>query len=174
MTNTNVILIGFMGSGKTTVGKRLADRLGLEYLDTDERIEEQEQMAIRRIFEERGEESFRQAEMRLLTGLLKEETKRVIATGGGMPLRPENAEALKRLGMVVYLRTGGDTVYDRLKDATDRPLLLGGDPKGTIETLLERREPLYRACAQITVDTDGRSPDQVTEELIAAVREGCH
>lgn len=171
MMNKDVILIGFMGSGKTTTGKKLAELLGFEFLDTDERLEEQEGMTIRRIFEEKGEEYFRQAETGLLETLLKEDGKRVISTGGGMPLRPENAVLLKKLGTVVYLRVSGPEVYERLKDTQDRPLLSGEDPKGTIEKLLTQREPLYLSCAEISVDTNGRSPDQIVQEILGAVKE---
>lgn len=155
-----------MGSGKTTVGKRLAAVMNREFLDTDERIEENEGMTISRIFAEKGEAYFRETETQLIRRMIENEQGKIISTGGGMPLRPENAALLKQLGLVVYLKSSEEAVYERLRDKTDRPLLAGPDPRRKIRELLEYREPLYSACAELTLVTDGKMPEALVREII--------
>jgi shikimate kinase len=161
----HVILIGFMGAGKTTIGKRLSKKLGVSLLDTDRLIEEEAQITISRIFETKGEEAFRQAETRMLKTLAKYEDKAVISVGGGLPMREENRKILKEMGTVVYLRVRPSTVIKRLKGDTTRPLLQGEDAQKKVRTLLNDREKLYQEAAHLTVDVDGKTVGQITTEI---------
>lgn len=161
----NIILIGFMGAGKTSVGKKLAQKTGLPLLDTDKLIEQQEKTTVSRIFETRGEEAFRKAETDLLKSLLKKKESVIISAGGGLPLKEENQTILKKLGLVVYLKIQPDTVLKRLKGDTTRPLLQGGDVKERVTTLLTRRAPIYQRAAHITIEADYKTLNQIAEEI---------
>ena len=124
MIRNNIILIGYMGCGKTTVGKNLARITGYTFTDTDEMIEKEQGRTISEIFATDGEEAFRKMETKLLEQLIQEQsTQLVISTGGGMPLREKNRKLLAELGTVIYLQTKPQTVYERIKDDTKRPLL---------------------------------------------------
>lgn len=162
----NRILIGFMGAGKTSVGKALAKRLGIGFLDTDKQIEKQQGMTISRMFEIQGEEAFRKAETKLIRSLLAREDAMVLSVGGGLPLREENQVLLKKLGVVVYLQVQPDTVLKRLKGDTSRPLLKGEDVRERVTSLLDSRGPIYRQAAEILVDTDHKTPDEIAAEII--------
>lgn len=161
----SVILIGFMGSGKTTVGKELS-KSGLEFLDTDAYIEECEQMSISDIFAKKGEVYFRQAETKALESLLKKTTPFVLSCGGGMPLREENRVLLKKLGTVVYLRVKPETVITRLKGDTTRPLLQGDDSENKVRTLMKEREERYTEGADYVLDVDQKSPNELVNEIL--------
>ena len=164
---SNIILEGFMGSGKSTVAAILADRLMLDVLDTDKVIEETEERTISKIFEEDGEEAFRDMETDLLHTIVTEHWREfVISLGGGLPMREENRELLKKAGKVVLLRTKPDTVYERLKDDTSRPLLRGDNPMEKITQLHNLRKNQYEAAADIVVDTDDRTPSEIAETII--------
>ena len=163
----NIILEGFMGSGKTTVSEILSDKLDLELLDTDEAIVEAEGRSINEIFAEDGEETFRCMETDLLEMIVSEHLgEMVISLGGGLPLREENRDLLKKAGKVVFLRTTPETVYERLEGDSTRPLLQGDDPKSRIKELLEDRKERYEAAADIIVDTDGKTPEEIAKEII--------
>lgn len=162
-----IILIGFMGAGKTSVGKTLAQKTGLKLLDTDKLIEKQERTTISRIFETQGEEAFRTAETNLLKSLLEKKSAAIISVGGGLPLKEENQTLLKKLGLVVYLRIQPDTVLKRLKGDTTRPLLQGGDVKQKVTALLTYRAPIYQKAAHITIDADHKTLNQIAEEILA-------
>lgn len=161
----NVILIGFMGCGKTSVGIRLSYQMRRAFLDTDKLIERRAGMTISEIFEKDGEAYFRRLETETLKGLLTEEGSRVISTGGGLPTREENRALLKELGTVVYLKLSAQTVYERLRGDTQRPLLQCDDPLGKIQELMAAREALYTAAADVTVDVDGRSFEAIIKEI---------
>lgn len=161
----NIVLIGFMGSGKTTVGHRLEEQYGYSFLDTDAYIEKREGKRISEIFDEHGEEYFRKLETLILQELIETTHHTVISTGGGMPLRRENARLLRELGQVAYLKASEETIWERVKDSHDRPLLNGENPKQKIHALMEARKPLYEQAAHIQVETDGRSPVTIAEEL---------
>lgn len=161
----NVVLIGFMGCGKTTVGIRLSYRLRRPVEDTDKRIEREQGVTISEIFAQQGEGHFRNLETRLLERMCREDVSRIVATGGGLPLREENRQLLRRLGHVVYLRVRPETVYQRLKGDTTRPLLQGEDPLGKIKGLLEARQPIYEAAADTIIDVD----DLTVEEIISQI-----
>lgn len=167
---TNIILEGFMGSGKSTVSELISDKLELELIDTDEAIEEAEGRKISEIFEQDGEEAFRDMETELMEMVISEHMREnVISLGGGLPVREKNRELLKRAGKVVYLRTSPETVYDRLKGDDTRPLLKSENPLARIKELQDKRGKIYEEAADIIVDTDGKTPAEVADEIIAAI-----
>lgn len=162
----NIVLIGFMGSGKTTVGKALAARLNMDFLDTDEYIVQNEGMSISEIFEKKGEEEFRRIETDTLIRLRDSVTGTVFSTGGGMPLREDNARLLKEIGKVCYLTAANWIIYDRVKDDTGRPLLQGDDPYGRICSLMKEREPLYKRACDKQVDTNSNDVNEIVDYII--------
>jgi len=171
----HIILIGFMGAGKTTVGKVLAELLKQPLLDTDQMIEDQEGISISRIFEVYGEEKFRRLETELLKKLAVRPEEWVLSVGGGVPLREENRKLLKKLGFVVYLRVQADTVLERLKGDHTRPLLCGGNVKEKVDSLLKSRGPLYLDSAHLVVDVDGRTPGEIGEKIRSCfIERGCN
>lgn len=165
----NIILVGYMGCGKTTVGKTLAELMRYKFTDTDELIEAQEGRSISDIFSKDGEQKFRAMETALLKKMLHD--KRcglVIATGGGMPVREENRPLLKKLGTVVYMRVKSETVYERIKGDTTRPLLQCENPLERIREMLQNRTPAYEAAAELIVDVDSLTQQAAAEEIIRA------
>ncbi|MCI9387178.1 MAG: shikimate kinase [Lachnospiraceae bacterium] len=163
----NIILTGYMGCGKTTVGKHVAKRLGYTFVDTDEMIVEQQHRSINEIFADDGETAFRVMETELLKQMI--DAKRdhmVVATGGGMPIREENRRLLAVLGRVVYLKASPETIYGRVKEDTARPLLQCENPMKRIEEMLAIREPLYEAGAAVIVDVDGLRQAETASEII--------
>lgn len=162
----HIILIGFMGAGKTTIGQTLARRLNRPLFDTDQLIEEQAGMSVSQIFEKYGEEEFRRLETETIRSMIFVEEDWVLSVGGGLPLREENRRLLKQAGTVVYLRVRSGTVLERLKGDTTRPLLQGGDVKAKVEKLLSYRSPIYEEAAHVTVDVDGKPPDEIGEEIL--------
>lgn len=160
------VLIGFMGSGKTTVSKLLAQRLGIGLLDTDEEIQRKQQRSITCIFAESGEKAFRQMERELLKALAKEKTPLVISTGGGLAVQPENKSLLKALGDVIYLQVRPETVLTRLAGDETRPLLQGEEKEQKVRALLRAREPFYEAAADEILAVDDLTPEQIVEEII--------
>lgn len=163
----NIILTGYMGCGKTTVGKYVAKCLEYTFIDTDEMIAEQQCRSINEIFADDGEAAFRVMETELLKQLI--DTKRdhlVISTGGGMPVREENRQLLALLGRVVYLKASPETIYGRVKGDTARPLLRCENPMKRIEEMLTVREPLYEAGAAVIVDVDGLKQAEAASEII--------
>ncbi len=163
----NIILEGFMGSGKTTVSEILADRLDLDILDTDKAIEETEGRSISSIFEEEGEEAFRDMETELLQTIVADHWRdMVISLGGGLPVREENRRLLSQAGKVIYLKASPETVYERVKGDTTRPLLQTMDPLSKIKELQSARSDFYEQAADIIVDTDGKEPEAIAKEII--------
>ncbi len=161
----NVILIGFMGAGKTTVGFKLSYRLRRTVIDTDKEIERDEQRTISEIFAADGEEYFRNRETMCLQKLIKTAGGQIISVGGGLPLREENRKLLHELGQVFYLRARAETIYERVKHDTARPLLQGKDPEARIRTMIAEREPFYRAAADIVIDVDDKDFEQILCEI---------
>lgn len=155
--NRNIILIGYMGSGKSTVGRKAAKAVEYNFLDTDALIEKEEGMTISKLFEEKGEPYFREKETETIRKLIAEPKGNIIATGGGLPMKEGNAELLKELGTVIYLKAGTDTLMKRLSGDTARPLLKNGDLREKIETMLAIRGPVYEACADLVLQTDNMS-----------------
>lgn len=162
----NLILTGFMGSGKSTLGLRLSYRLRIPVVDTDKRIEQRAGRSIPDIFAREGEEAFREKERACLEELQNEPGRKIISTGGGLPLRAENREALRRLGIVFYLRAKPETIWERLRHDTGRPLLQTEDPRRRIRELLAERSALYEAAADEIVDVDGREFDSILREIV--------
>lgn len=161
----NVILIGFMGSGKTTVGLRLSYRLRRSVIDTDKEIEREEKRTISDIFATDGETYFRERETACLKKLLESTNNQIISVGGGLPLREENRKLLHELGQVFYLKASAETIYERVKHDTTRPLLQGDDPKAKIRTMLAERDDCYRQAADVVIDVDGKDFEQVLNEI---------
>ena len=155
--NRNIILIGYMGSGKSTVGRKAARAVEYNFLDTDALIEKEEGMTISKLFEEKGEPYFREKETETIRKLIAEPKGNIIATGGGLPMKEGNAELLKELGTVIYLKAETDTLMKRLSGDTARPLLKNGDLREKIETMLAIRGPVYEACADLVLQTDNMS-----------------
>ncbi len=161
----NVILIGFMGSGKTTVGLRLSYRLRRAVIDTDKEIEKEEKRAISDIFATDGEVYFRDRETACLKKLLESTNNQIISVGGGLPLREENRKLLHELGQVFYLNASAETIYERVKHDTTRPLLQGDDPKAKIRTMLAERDDCYRQAADVVIGVDGKDFEQILCEI---------
>lgn len=166
----NIYLIGFMGSGKSTIARCFAREYGMTLVEMDQRIEEEEGRTISRIFAESGEEYFRQLETKLLTRL-REGKKQVISCGGGAAMREENVKEMRRGGKIVFLRTRPETIYDRVKNSHNRPLLEGNMNVEYIRQLMEKRRPKYEAAAQITVDTDEKSISGICAEILLLLRQ---
>jgi shikimate kinase len=165
-----IFLIGYRGSGKTTVGRLLADRLGWAFIDADALLEERHRQTIREIFAAEGEAGFRDKEAGLLTDLCSR-ANTVIATGGGIVLRTENRSRLKSSGFVVWLRAEPAELWERMQadpsTAARRPALSVGG-LAEVEQLLAVREPLYRACADAEIAVDRVSPEQAADAILAA------
>ena len=153
-----IILIGFMGAGKTSVGQLVARALGREFVDTDLLVQRQARMDINEIFQHEGEEGFRRREAAAVDRAIAI-PGRVIAVGGGAVL-------LKQAGLLVYLRATPETLAGRLVGATDRPLLGTGDRVGRIRDLLVARGPIYETAGDLLVDTDRQSPEQSAGEVL--------
>ncbi|WP_449394282.1 shikimate kinase [Devosia riboflavina] len=162
-----LILVGMMGAGKTTVGRRLATRLGRRFLDSDEEIEKAAQMTIPEIFAQRGEPEFRAGEMRVISRLLKENDI-VLATGGGAFVNPETRALVKSGAISVWLKADLDVLFERVSRRSNRPLLKTADPKGTLEKLIADRYPIY-AEADLTVLSRDVPQDSVAADVISAL-----
>ncbi len=165
----NIILIGFMGSGKTSVGVKLARALDYKFLDTDAYIEEEYGKTIAEIFASEGEAKFRELETYVLRKLKDGLHDHVISTGGGMPLREENVTLLQELGHVVYLKASTEMIYERLKDDKTRPLLQGDNPLQKIKELIDHRTPIYEAAADSVIVTDGESFYQIIKQIMDTI-----
>lgn len=165
MRRQRIVLIGFMGSGKTSVGLKLSYKLRMPIEDTDKLIERREGCTISELFARKGEEYFRRCETELLTELSKKSVSKIYSVGGGTPVREENRKLLKRLGTVIYLRARPETVYARLKGDRTRPLLQCENPLERIRELMEERREIYESCADVTVDVDSGNLDEITEKI---------
>ncbi|MTH52397.1 AAA family ATPase [Bacillus mangrovi] len=161
----NIILTGFMGAGKTTAGAALGGKLQLPVYDTDHLIENEHGLTIREIFQSHGEQLFREMETQLLGRLPSEPA--VITTGGGIVMRAENRELLKRAGTVFFLSCPFDEIYERLKEDSTRPLLYE-KTKEEIRQLYESRIPFYRD-GSIEIDTSGKTPEEVADCIISSL-----
>jgi shikimate kinase len=162
-----LVLVGMMGAGKTTVGRRLANRLGRQFIDSDEEIERAAQMSIPEIFEQRGEPEFRAGETRVIARLLKQDNL-VLATGGGAFVNLETRALVKASAVSVWLKADLDTLFERVSRRSNRPLLKTADPKGTLEKLIADRYPLYGE-ADVTVLSRDVPQDNVAADVVSAV-----
>ena len=163
----NILLTGFMGAGKTTVGKKLAKRLGYFFIDTDREIEKEQGCSITEIFKYGGEECFRDLETDILQKLQAKQNL-VIATGGGMVLRNENRSLMQSLGTRVYLKVELQELMRRLKKDKKRPLLQKSKPKEHVLEMLQQRKSIYEE-AECIIDTTDLSPHQMVTEIIRKI-----
>lgn len=164
MGKRNIYLIGFMGTGKTTVSRRLSERLGYEEIDTDEWIVRRQEQSIPEIFETQGEQAFRDMETELLRELGKE-SRKIISCGGGMALREENVMLMQESGVVALLTAEPETILSRVKDNNNRPVLNGNMNVEYIRELLAKRIPYYQKAGEVVVATDSYSPEEIAEEI---------
>lgn len=164
-------LIGYRATGKTTLAKLLAERLAWDWIDADVEIERRSGKSIAQIFAEQGEPAFRDIEAQVIADLCRRD-RLVVAAGGGAPLRPESRRAMREAGKVVWLSAAPETILTRMSgDATTaarRPDLTDKGPLQEILHLIEVRTPIYRESADLAVDTDGKTPIELTDEIFAA------
>lgn len=165
--NKNIVLCGFMGSGKTVTGKSLAQKLGMEFIDLDQYIENEQNMTVSDIFAKFGEPHFRKLESEAAAFLGKSQNK-VIACGGGTVVNPDNARALKVNGEIFYLQVNAETVKNRLKNDTTRPLL-AKDKENAVNSLLSARAPIYEAAADHIIDSNG-SIEFAVEQILNIIK----
>lgn len=164
----DILLIGMMGAGKTTVGRRLAEHLGWRYLDSDEEVETSTGRTVREIFESDGEDAFRVEETRVLREALLAPGQCVISVAGGAVLSSDNRVLIADGGTVVWLRAATTTLAARVGGDDHRPLL-GDDPAAALDRLYAVRRPLYEQLADVTVDVDDISPDEAVRTIVAAL-----
>lgn len=170
MPGKNIALIGFMGSGKSTVGRILAKELGRSFVDLDRLIEKKSHKTISEMFRTSGESGFRKLETEVLQEVL-EGREQVISCGGGIVLREENRAALRANASVVYLKVSSDEAFSRVgQSGYRRPLLDVADPFAEIARLLEERDPLYTAVSDVIIDTTGKTKAKVAEEVLHKLR----
>ena len=163
----SVVLIGMMGAGKSTVGRRLAVRLGLPFVDADTEIEAAAGMTIPEIFETHGEPHFRDGEARVIARLL-DSGPRVLATGGGAFMREETRRRIAAQGVSLWLQADADVILRRVKRRADRPLLKTADPAATIARLIDERHPTYQS-AEITIASRDVPHDKIVDECVEAL-----
>lgn len=168
--SNHIILIGYMGCGKTTLGKKISFRKKIALLDTDKMIEQKQRKTVSEIFDEDGEAAFRMMETECLKEIRNYSDRYVISVGGGLPLKEENRKLLKELGCVFYLRARPDTIYGRLKNDTTRPLLRGDNPADKIREMIEARDPLYRKAADVIVDVDEKGYEKIIGEILKGMK----
>lgn len=161
----HVILIGPMGAGKSTIGRLLSEQLKVPFVDLDREIEHRSGATIPWIFDIEGEAGFREREGNTLADILAEPPQ-IIATGGGCVLRDDNRHLIKQAGNVVYLVTSVEQQLTRTAKDKNRPLLQTADPKATLIAMAEKRNPLYESTASIVIDTNGKNPKLVSQEII--------
>ncbi len=159
----NLALVGFMGTGKSTIGRLVAELIQFGFVDTDALIEEHLGRSISDIFAREGEAAFRQYEKQALEGLGRQNNL-VIAAGGGLVVDPENMASLKAHALVVWLVASPETIWERVKTQTHRPLLQGPDPLGKIRAMLQTREPAYRQ-ADVFIHSGLRAPKEVAQQI---------
>ncbi len=168
-TPQNIVLIGFMGSGKTSIGRLVAQRLGFQFVDTDAVIVERAGMQVAEIFERHGEAWFREMETTTLRslGILN---RAVISTGGGIVVREENHALLRTLGFAIWLTASEEVIFERVSRNKKRPLLQTPNPRATLHELLEKRGALYATVAQFTIDSSRLSHEAAADMVIAEAR----
>lgn len=162
----NVVLIGFMGCGKSTIGRKLSEKLGYRLIDVDAYIEEKQGCTISELFDKKGEGYFRELETKAVDELNESISHAVICTGGGLPMREENHERLRRLGEIVYLDVTPEEVIRRLEGDTTRPLLQGDDVEARVRRLMENRRPVYESLADISIEERGKAVDDIVKEIV--------
>lgn len=166
---SHILLIGFMGAGKSTVGRRVSEMLDLPFIDLDVRVEQRLGASVAEIFHNLGEPTFREAESEALADL-EDEPSSVVACGGGVVVDDENRRILNRLGQVIYLRVSAEEALARIGDTHGRPLLSREDAVAKASTLLALRESLYRLAADAVIETSGVNVDEVASAVVDVVR----
>lgn len=161
----SIVLIGMMGAGKSTVGRLLQRRTGLELYDTDAAISDQFGLTIPEIFDRFGEDRFREAETEALQAFEPRKAA-IVVTGGGIVLRQQNVACLRRFGFVVWLEADGGTLFERATRRGNRPLLRTQNPRATIETLRTERMPLYKEAADLRIDTSTMNHDEIADAIL--------
>jgi shikimate kinase len=162
----SIVLVGMMGAGKSSVGRCLQRRTGLARIDIDENVSAQFGMPIAEIFKKLGEHAFRDAETAAICAVAPARPA-IIVTGGGIVLRPENVEALKKLGILVWLTADEAILFERASRRNERPLLQNENPRSVFFQLLRSRKPLYAAAADFEIDTSAKTHDEVAEEILS-------
>jgi Shikimate kinase len=160
----NIFLIGFMGTGKSTIAKKLADELLYEYVEMDQIISEREGKMITQIFEEQGEVYFRELETSLLDEI-QQGTGKIVSCGGGVILHEKNQRIMKEKGVVILLSASAETIFERVKNSGSRPLLNTNMNLDYIKQLYKKRYPLYLQASQIVIDTEGKNVDDLCDEI---------
>ena len=161
----HIFLIGFMGAGKSTIAKTLVQKLGFPLIEMDEQIVKEQGMPISQIFEEKGEPYFRELETGLIRSLTLDHPA-VVSCGGGVAMRQVNVDSMKERGRIVFLTATPETIYGRVKNSTDRPILNGHMNVEYIAELMEKRRPMYEKAADLSVATDGRTKEEIADEII--------
>lgn len=169
-TGRHVVLVGMMGSGKSTVGNQLARALGRPFVDTDARLEADTGRSVAALISDEGEASFRRREAEVVRSVLADATPAVVATGGGAVIDPDNRAAMTVAGLVVWLRAHPEELAVRVASGPDRPLL-GDDPMVALTRLTEDRDRWYQEVADVVIDTDGHTPDEVVARVAAVLSE---
>ncbi len=165
----NIYIIGFMGSGKTSVSKQLADMTKIQRIEMDQIITDRERMSVAEIFAKKGEAYFRTQETELLKELAKIAPK-IVSCGGGVAMNAENVEEMRRAGKIICLTASPEVIYERVKDSTERPLLNGNMNVEYIAKLMEARRPFYEKAASVIIDTSNLGIEQVAEAVLVAVK----
>lgn len=168
--NKHIYLVGFMGCGKSTVARELSKELGITYIDTDNQIVEEQNMPVSEIFDTYGEEYFRKLETELLERL-SDAKPLIIACGGGMATRDCNIELMKDSGLVVMLSAKPETIYERVRFNRNRPLLNGNMNVEYISSLMEKRLLFYNKAADVVVETDERTPEDIVKKIVEIFEE---
>ena len=162
---TRIFLVGPMGTGKTTIGRQLAQALGLEFEDSDREIQRRTGVDIPTIFEYEGEDGFRIREKKVIADLVEVENQ-VLATGGGAVTDADTRRLLPARGFVIYLECSPEQQYDRTYKDKNRPLLQSDDPLASLKQLMKERDPLYKEIADLVVSTEGRSASAVVKDIV--------
>jgi shikimate kinase len=165
----NIYLIGFMGAGKSSVARMIEEQTKAKRIEMDELIEEQQGMKITEIFEQYGENHFRNLETELLRSFVGQENL-VVSCGGGSVLRDENTALMKQDGQIILLTATPETIYERVKDSTNRPILNGNMNVEYISGLMEKRRERYETVADLVVATDGKTKDAICAEILEKCR----
>ena len=166
----SIVLIGFMGAGKSSVGRCLERSVGLGRIDTDELVAKKFGMAITDIFAKHGEAQFRDAETEILRELTLPRPA-IIVTGGGIVLRNENVELLKQLGTIVWLSADENVLFERATRKSERPLLKTEDPRATFRSLFAARQGIYESAADIRIETNGLTHEQVADAILKQIQQ---